>query len=486
MDVYLLYFTLHNTDPNGLTTWGSIVIEDDEMESFVGSGSSELESLLDGLTKCLAQIPSTLPIVIRSRNRTVLQLGKRWLNTWRSDGWDTEEHSELISELMEVLETRTLEWFNPNYLDHLDKTVIEYAVEEWNFQQEDLEDDPDELSEDSSEHDASEVDAVEDDLSASTTDTDSTPMDNRIGPESITEDCHLTINVNQEQSIDLEKSKPLNHTLRPPGEHETVIDPAESITKTLDSDSNETNKSIENVSQTVETKPILNTIIPSEPSDIEVSNTEHQPQESFRTPGNFRIDPNDQSRYPYVDDDGWHQLHTLFHPPFQEAEQHHPNRIVAYVTANHHHDLAAWSFALIDKPSRMAFFKAVGHRHSTQNRALLQGCISLLSSIKSTSHRVECRVQNTNLAQLIERLIEDPYAAIEDDIWTMESAFVSQLSYWLEQRTVTVRTISEGETVLASQMVHHFSQQRLNALNSGDSAEFSQRRTRFPLERLLN
>ena len=104
MDVYLLYFTLHNPDPNGLTTWGAIIVEDGEMESFVGSGTSEMESLLDGLTQCLAQIPSTLPIVIRSRNRTVLQLGKRWINTWRSDGWETEEHSELISALMEVLD----------------------------------------------------------------------------------------------------------------------------------------------------------------------------------------------------------------------------------------------------------------------------------------------------------------------------------------------------------------------------------------------
>ena len=151
MDVYLLYFTLHNPDPNGLTTWGAIVVEDGEMESFVGSGANEMESLLDGLTKCLEQLPSTLPIVIRTKNRTVLQLGKRWLDTWYSEGWETEEHIELISALMEVLETRRVEWFTPNYLDHLDKTVVEYALEEWNFQQDHI-DDRSESSDDSSDH----------------------------------------------------------------------------------------------------------------------------------------------------------------------------------------------------------------------------------------------------------------------------------------------------------------------------------------------
>ena len=51
MDVYLLYFTLHGHDPNGFTSWGAIVVEDGEMESFVGSGPTEFESLLDGLVK---------------------------------------------------------------------------------------------------------------------------------------------------------------------------------------------------------------------------------------------------------------------------------------------------------------------------------------------------------------------------------------------------------------------------------------------------
>ena len=140
---------------------------------------------------------------------------------------------------------------------------------------------------------------------------------------------------------------------------------------------------------------------------------------------------------------------------------------------------------MIDRPSQIAFFKAVGHRHSTLNRALLQGCIALLTTLKSSSHHVECRLDNADLTTLLQRLIADPHAYIEDDIWMMESAFVSQLSYWIEQRSLTVEYIGE-DTDLARQMVQNFSRERLDALNYGEAAEFSLRRARFPLERLKN
>ena len=132
----------------------------------------------------------------------------------------------------------------------------------------------------------------------------------------------------------------------------------------------------------------------------------------------------------------------------------------------------------------MAFFKAVSVG-TVPSRSLLQGCITLLSTIKSSSYQIECRLHDPDLASLLKRLIENPYANIEDDIWAMESAFVSQLSFWLEKRTVTIRTIGQDESDLGSQMVQQLSQERLSALNFGESAEFSLRKTHFPLERLL-
>ena len=99
---------------------------------------TEFESLLDGLVKCLEQLPSTLPIVIRSKSRPVLQLGKRWIDTWRSDGRESELHGDLVENFMNIVESRSVEWFCPNYLNYLDKTVAEYALEEWNFQQDSI------------------------------------------------------------------------------------------------------------------------------------------------------------------------------------------------------------------------------------------------------------------------------------------------------------------------------------------------------------
>ena len=110
MDVNLLYFTLHSTDPTAFTTWGAILIEDGEMESLVGSGNTELSALVEGLTTCLERFPTSLPIVIRSRHRQVLQLGKRWLITWKDNGWEDEACPTLIAHLMNAVEIRKIEW----------------------------------------------------------------------------------------------------------------------------------------------------------------------------------------------------------------------------------------------------------------------------------------------------------------------------------------------------------------------------------------
>ena len=68
----------------------------------------------------------------------------------------------------------------------------------------------------------------------------------------------------------------------------------------------------------------------------------------------------------------------------------------------------------------------------------------------------------------------------------MESAFVSQLSYWIEQRSITVEYIGGETSDLAIQMVQNFSRERLAAINYGEAPEFSLRRRRFPLNRLIN
>ena len=84
MDVLysILLFTITTSSR---TTWGAIILNNGEMESFVGSGTNELESLFDGLTQCLGKFLGA-QIVIRSRNETVLQLEKRTTHGVPRDG----------------------------------------------------------------------------------------------------------------------------------------------------------------------------------------------------------------------------------------------------------------------------------------------------------------------------------------------------------------------------------------------------------------
>ena len=468
MDVTLLYFTLYNHEPSNRTTWGAIILNNGEMESFVGSGTNELESLFDGLTQCLRQIPLELQIVIRSRNKTVLQLGKKWLDTWRSEGWETEEHDEQISALLKSLENRRVEWLNPNYLDQLDKTVIEFAHEEWNLIQQRKSNNCHDLSEESSDHDPLEVDSADKTSPISSTNIDLKSLKSNYDDDSLKS---TPCAIHSDQSLNTENYEhgDHNHELRV---HDVVLDSARSTYKTSNRDSIKANESESEDLETFTREPSVSTVTSTASSTNDISSTNHRTDENTIHTDNLMVD----STY---------RESSLHRESFSDTDKNSPSQIVAYLAASHHHDLAAWSFALIDKPSQMAFFKAVGHRHSTKRRSLLQGCITLLSTIKSSSYQIECRLHDPDLASLLKRLIENPYANIEDDIWAMESAFVSQLSFWLEKRTVTIRTIGQDESDLGSQMVQQLSQERLSALNFGESAEFSLRKTHFPLERLL-
>jgi len=477
MDVYILYFTLHGHDPNGLTSWSAIIVDEGDMESFVGSGPSEFEALLDGLTNCLGQIPTTLPIVVRTRHRSVLQLGKRWLDTWRTDGWDNEVQSDNISQLMGIVEPRNIEWFSPNYADQLDKTLVEYAIEEWTYQDEQFE---------PIEDVSSEAEHLPDAVPENATDAAQSVDTEEDFEQDETKHTH-TENVGPIESTEAAEEASFH-------EHCAIEEPtddisAESQTSDLEDSEILLNEAISPI-QIVDKEDVDPPVRPEngdEQPDQPLQSVEapsEEPTATFKSI-DIPIDPNDQERFPYVDDDGWRQLYTLFDAPFDDIVER-PSRIVAYVTACHNHDLASWSFALIDKPSRMAFFKAVGHRHSTYNRALLQGCIALLTTLKSSTHTVELRIMDVKLADLLTQLIENPYAMVEDEHWMMESAFVSQLSYWLELRNLSVRKIDDRSEDTALQMIQWLSTQRLTALNYGEVPEFSIRKPRFPLETLLD
>lgn len=448
MDVNLLYFTLYGNDPSGLTSWGAILIEDGDMESFVGAEQTELQAIMDGLTKCLKRFPTTLPIVIRSRHRTIQQLGKRWIQNWNEHGWETEEFSELITQFIQTIETRRLEWFSPPYSDPLDKNVQEYAIDEWEYH-----------------HNIPLESEVEETLKIQDvmidTKDDESSNSNDIGlpfPSS----SLSTENDTKDSRIEVEKAM--------------VVTPS-TINSSEEKD----------VSSTEAPIPIsTNATVSTPPSSPHLTNNASP---DFDT--TISIDPLDKIQYPYIDDDGWLQLYTLFDTPSNPSAISNiqntsvPVRILAYVDACHNLDLAAWSFALIDSPSRTALFKSAGQRQSTLQRSLLQGCIALLSSLRNSNHTIEIRTSRLNLIHLLELLMKDPYADCPDE-WETESAFVSQLSFFLEQRSILIKKLPHQTSDFASQVIQHLSVQRLDAINNGDDSEFSLRKKFFPLEKLTN
>ena len=254
-----------------------------------------------------------------------------------------------------------------------------------------------------------------------------------------------------------------------------TIEPTSLPTSINEIDSNNRSLSVDVPTSESHDHSTIEQTSPPSPEDIPIVE-DHSDSKPVRHP-----DPNNPIRFPYIDDEGWRQFYTLFDPPYSDSIQI-PTRIVAYVSASHNLDLAAWSFALIDRPSAFALIKNVGHRHSTYHRALLQGCIAVMQSLKHPEHSIEFRSDNSELVSLLEKLIEDPFAECFEP-WDDESAFVSQLSFYLEQRPVTVKHISNTKDRALS-IVRHLSVQGLVSLNYGASSEHTIRKTRFPLEEL--
>ncbi len=477
MDVNLLYFTLHGNSASEPTAWGAILIEDGEMESFVGVENTEFTALVDGLQKCLERFPTTLPIVIRSRHRTVNQLGKRWIDTWRRDGWENEESPDVIALLLDTLETRRVEWFQPSYAEALDKSVLEYAIDELEYYHQhapsistrestsvesvNSEQEADDEHQPVEAFPQTNTDAIEDNTShhpqASTPNVASN-LDGEIV---------LTSAIDQEPiETTIEEYQPTDDNTAPSIQLDSTTNSA--LPSSINEDENQHQESqhkstIENsvsINQTLQTPPII------EPVD---------------TP----LETEDQIQFPYIDDQGWEQFYTLFDAPETPIEQTIPCRILAYVDALQHVDLASWSFALIDKPSQVALLQSMGLRQITEQQALLQGCITLLKKIRNPNHTIEFRTHRQSMSQLLQMLIADPYAECPTE-WEDSSALVSQLSFYLEQRQVSVRQISQDKPDFATQIVTHLSLQSLNALNTGERVDFTLRKQKFPLERLVN
>jgi hypothetical protein len=108
-------------------------------------------------------------------------------------------------------------------------------------------------------------------------------------------------------------------------------------------------------------------------------------------------------------------------------------------------------------------------------------------SIRNRSHTVEIRTTNKDMFDLVQNFIRDPMTLDIPSCWEDEGAFVSQLSYWIEQSKVSVRWLSDLD-VQRDQAIRettHLAQDSLSNLNQGLRAHLERRRRFYPLDRLV-
>lgn len=474
MDVNLIYFATHGSTTMEPTSWSAIIIEDGEIESLTGFEQTSLTAILAGLEHCLSRMPSGTPIIIRSTERDLHQIGNSWIKNWMQDGFAEEPDSELIAALLDTLESKKVQWFKPPFTDPLDKQIQTLALEEWHNIPEPesdsstdlVETDTDESNEgDTSSRETEEPKEIKSPLPHSTP-----PIESEIEPPIASTTDHPTELLNQQASeYTIEPViEAIEHDVEPKIQNEACDDiPNEPTVSKYPSDLS--------ISEDV-TQASVNI----EPSEI---------SSDFVTPESPSLNElPDEVLYPYIDGEGLKQANDILCASENlSIEVSVPPRILGYIDAAGYGPMGSWCFILIDYTSQFALIKAQANRNSTGQRALLQGCIEVLMSIRNRSHTVEIRTTNKDMFDLVQNFIRDPMNLDIPSCWEDEGAFVSQLSYWIEQSKVSIRWLSDVD-VQRDQAIRetaHLAKDNLNNLNQGLRASLERRRKFYPLERVV-
>lgn len=489
MDVNIVYFATHGSTAMEPTSWSAIIIEDGEMESLTGFEHTSLTAILSGLEHCLSRMPSSTPIILRSPERDIHQIGNSWIKNWMQDGFAEEPDAELIAALLDTLESRKVQWFKPPFTDPLDKQVQALALEEWNNIPE-----PSSIFE-------SELTTTTEPVTSKVVDTlteeECTSNNNFIPLDSPSEAIHSSIN-------------PTQSTLETTDEHQDILStpyPTEEMvqqnTKTssvtiVEVTETDVHSKISAVQDTKDTEEQHEALLEKNASVLSVSEDVIQvssPLESLKISTEIDIfkdasldNTPDEILYPYVDAEGLKQADDIFcEHADQTIHDAVPSRILGYIDAVGYGQMGSWCFILIDYPSQFALIKGQANRNSTGRRALLQGCIEVLMSIRNRSHTIEIRTSNREVFDLVHQFIQDPMTMDIPQCWEDEGAFVSQLSYWIEQCKVSVRLLStiEIQRDQAIRETNHLAKDNLNNINQGLPSTVERRRKFYPLERLI-
>ena len=109
-------------------------------------------------------------------------------------------------------------------------------------------------------------------------------------------------------ALDSDDSEPPFHPVQIEASQDSVPDSAVSITETQNRRLDETDESTSDISPMVGGESLGNIVAPPTSPATERPNTEAHPDKTLTKSDSFTIDPTDQARYPYVDEDGWRQL----------------------------------------------------------------------------------------------------------------------------------------------------------------------------------
>ena len=488
MDVNIVYFATHGSTATEPTSWSAIIIEDGEMESLSGFEPSSLTATLSGLEHCLSRLPSSTPIIIRSPERSLHQIGSNWIANWQRDGWEHEPDSEFITALLETMESRKIQWFKPPFSDPLDKQVQTLALEEWNNIPEPLPS----ITTDS----ATTVDPVESSLKI-TSDREDSSNDNLLQSSNV--DVHTNTVEPPIASSEVDINNRVELQVTPTPESPTEGTPQQNIDAPIETliDTTEEDIRVEETNEGDDvgrTEPLMEEdhSILTGAEDVIQAPLPVEPLATYTQlsePNKDTLEAmSDEILYPYIDAEGLKQANEIFCARAEPSVIEYPTtRMLGYIDAVGYGLMGSWCFILIDYPSQFALIKGQANRNSTGRRALLQGCIEVLMSIRDRSHRIEIRTSNLEMFELVQSFIQDPLTVDIPSCWADEGAFVSQLSYWIEQCNVSVRLLTdiERQTDQAIRETAHLARNNLSNINQGLRATLERRRKFYPLSRLV-
>lgn len=435
MDITIIYIAIFGT--NNRYAWATTIIEDGEIEKLHGIETNELCAILKAIQTSITRMSTKIPIIIRSRERSVQQLGKNWIDTWKRQGYATEPDANAIETFLDSITEYNISWFAPQYPDALDKIIYTEAKQYY----------------------ASAEDISVDEKSTLHNQRETPVIDNRTRAEE---------KPDTSASVDSQKSKPR-------------IDEKNSI------------------DAPIVDEPILPTIISTittptsteKQSTLDTTPTVQITEEiqSYRT----REDNLDsQEDFAYIDEETEDLLEKIFVPQEETQDTRAlptPEfiRIVAYIDAQRNQHLCVWAFVLIDRNSGVALCKAEGYTHGSWHRTFIQGCIELLEAVHDTSLTIEIRSRHKELLELItlgtHLSTKNRLPANVTNIWANQLPFLGKFTTILEMRTIKAHCYTEIDQGILDAM--QIASSGLQSINEGRSPKMSNRRRFYPLDKLF-